>query len=151
MAVASHPKGLTMTGKIINSVLILAVAALLTVLAIRVRPGVAADGVAVLKTAGMTCGSCAESVAAALQRIKGVAATEVDVAGGWVMVAYDTKAVKPEALALCVTTGGFASRVQEVMTPERFRQVTGRDIGRNAASSGCCGRCTTEQHAKEQK
>jgi copper chaperone CopZ len=151
MAVASHPKGLTMASRIINSVLILAVAALLAVLAIHVWAGAAADGVAVLKTAGMTCGSCAESVATALQRIKGVTSTEVDVAGGWVMVAYDTKAVKPEALAACVTTNGFTSQVQEVMTPERFRQVTGRDVGRNAASPGCCGSCATTQHAKEQK
>ncbi|HEY4745637.1 MAG TPA: heavy metal-associated domain-containing protein [Desulfuromonadaceae bacterium] len=139
-----------MNAKIINGTLILAAAVLLTVFAVHVRAGVTADAVAILKTAGMTCGSCAGNVSKTLQRVKGVAATEVDVAAGQVVVAYDTKAVKPETLAENVTRSGFDSRVQEVMTPERFRQVTGRDMGRTAASSGCCGGCAT-QHAKEQK
>jgi len=139
-----------MNAKIINGSLILAAAVLLTVLAIHVRAGATADAVAILKTAGMTCGSCAGNVSKTLQRVKGVAATEVDVEAGRVVVAYDTKAVRSETLAENVTRSGFDSRVQEVMTPERFRQATGRDMGRTTASSGCCGGCAT-QHAKEQK
>jgi mercuric ion binding protein len=130
-----------MKNRIINSVLILAAAIFLTVLAVHVRTGATADSVAVLKTTGMTCGSCSRKVTTALEALKGVAVTEVDVEGGWVIVGYDTKAVKPEALAEKVRTAGFNSRVQEVLTPEQFRQVTGRDIGRNASPSGGCGGC----------
>jgi hypothetical protein len=69
-----------------------------------------------------------------------VAATEVDVKGGWVVVGYDTKTVKPEILAEKVNSAGFASGVYKILTPEQFRQITGREIGQKAASSpGCCG------------
>ncbi|MFZ4859143.1 MAG: heavy-metal-associated domain-containing protein [Desulfuromonadaceae bacterium] len=113
---------------------------LLSVLALFVRVGSSADSVAVLKTAGMTCGSCSSIITAALQDVKGVAVAEVDVEGGWVVVGYDTKAVKPETLAEKVNTSGFVSAVHRILTPEQFKQITGRDIGGKAASTaGCCG------------
>lgn len=128
-----------MKNNIINSVMVVAAATVLTLLAFFVRVGVTADSVAVLQTAGMTCGSCSGKITEALQRVKGVAVTEVDVEGGWVIVGYDAKSVKPEALVERVTGSGFASAVYRVLTPEQFKQITGRDIGKKAAASGCCG------------
>jgi len=114
---------------------------LLVVLAFRVSIGATADSVAVLRTTGMTCGSCASKISQALEALKGVAVTEVDVNGGWVFVGYDTTGVKPEALAEKVKETGYYSQVVEVVTPERFKQITGWDIGQKAAPSGGCGGC----------
>lgn len=135
-----------MKNRIINALILVAAVTLLSVLAFYVRIGATADSVAILKTAGMTCGSCSSKITKALEAIQGVAVTEVDVEGGWVIVGYDTKTVKPEALAEKVRTAGFDSRVQEVLTPEQFRQVTGRNIGKNASPSvGCGGCCANKQ------
>ena len=115
----------------------------LVVFAFRVRIGATADSVAVLRTVGMTCGSCSSRITKALESVKGVAVTEVDVNGGWVIVGYDQKAVKPERLAEKVSGAGFSSKVSEVLSPEQFRQITGRNVGQNAAatSGGCGGGC----------
>lgn len=128
-----------MKNKIINIVLILLVATVLTVLALYVRTGATADSVAILKTVGMTCSSCSSKITTALQKEKGVAAIEVDVPGGWVIVGYDSHAAQPETLAAKVNETGFKSTVQTIVTPEQFQQITGRAIGQNAAKSGCCG------------
>lgn len=129
-----------MKNKVFNGVIVVATVTLLAVLAFYVRIGATADSVAVLKTTGMTCGSCSSKITKALETLKGVTVTEVDVEGGWVVVGYDTKSVKPEALAAQVESSGFGSNVQVVLTPERFRQITGRDIGgKTAPTSGCCG------------
>ena len=136
-----------MKNRIINVLILVAAVTLLSVLAFYVRIGATADSVAILKTAGMTCGSCSSKITKALEAIQGVAVTEVDVEGGWVIVGYDTKTVKPEALAEKVRTAGFDSRVQEVLTPEQFRQVTGRNIGKNASPSGGCGGCCANKQS----
>ncbi len=136
-----------MKNRIINALILVAAVTLLSVLAFYVRIGATADSVAILKTAGMTCGSCSSKITKALEAIQGVAVTEVDVEGGWVIVGYDTKTVKPEALAEKVRTAGFDSRVQEVLTPEQFRQVTGRNIGKNASPSGGCGGCCANKQS----
>lgn len=129
-----------MNNKIINIVVIMTAVTLLSVLAFYVRVGATADSVAVLKTSGMTCSSCSSKITQALESLHGVASTEVDVEGGWVVVGYDTKAVKPEALAALVSSTGFGSNVHMVLTPEQFKEVTGRDIGvKTIPSSGCCG------------
>lgn len=117
------------------------VVTVLIVLALYVRIGATADSVAVLKTTGMTCGSCSSKITKALESLQGVAVTEVDVEGGWVIVGYDTRTVKPEALAAQVNSVGFGSKVHQVMTPDQFKQVTGREISKNAASSAGCGGC----------
>lgn len=128
------------TKRISTLLLLITVITGLVVLAFRVRIGATADSVAVLRTAGMTCGSCSSKITKALETVKGVAVTEVDVSGGWVIVGYDTKSVKPEALAEKVNGAGFASNVDTVLTPEEFKQIVGRDLGAKvASSSGCCG------------
>lgn len=120
--------------------ILVAAVTFLSVLAFYVRAGVTADSVAVLRTTGMTCGSCSSKITTALQTLKGVSAAEVDVDGGWVVVGYDTKIVKPEVLAEKVKGSGFGSNVHMVLTPEQFKQVTGREFGAKAApASGCCG------------
>ena len=125
---------------IVTSILVIAVITLLTVLAFHVRIGATADAVAVLRTTGMTCGSCSSRIKSALESQKGVAATEVDVNGGWVVVGYDTKAVGPESLAEKVRGAGFGSTLYQVITPEQFRTITGRNVGQHASpSKGCCG------------
>lgn len=126
---------------IITTLLVVAAVSLLVLLGLRVRVGATADSVAVLKTSGMTCGSCSTKISKALESLRGVAVTEVDVNGGWVIVGYDTKTVRPEALAEKVSTTGFGSSLYTVVTPEQFKRMTGRDIGQNVASSGgCCGK-----------
>jgi mercuric ion binding protein len=133
-----------MKKKVVNGVFIISVITLLSVLAFFVRIGATSDSIAVLKTTGMTCGSCSSKITKALESLKGVAVTEVDVEGGWVVVGYDTKAVKPEVLAEKVNGAGFGSNVHQVLTPEQFKQITGRDIGKKASSSGGCGGCGTK-------
>lgn len=130
-----------MKNRVINGVIISSLVAILSVLAFFVRIGATADSVAVLKTTGMTCGSCSSKITKALDALHGVAATEVDVEGGWVIVGYDTKRVKPESLAEKVSGVGFGSKVHVVLTPEQFKQVTGRDVGKKG--SGGCGGCGT--------
>lgn len=125
--------------KIFTLLIGITVIALLVTLGLFVRVTPAADQVAVLKTTGMTCSSCSGKINDALRSLKGVAVTEVDVAGGWVIVGYEQKSVKPEVLAEKVSKAGFASAVHMVLTPEQFKQITGRDIGKKAnASRGCC-------------
>ena len=129
-----------MKGKAISISIVVVAVTLLSLLAFYVRIGATADSVAVLRTAGMTCSSCSSKITAALQEVKGVAVTEVDVEGGWVVVGYDTKTVNPETLAQKVNGTGFASGVHRILTPEQFKQITGREIGKKASkSSGCCG------------
>lgn len=129
-----------MKNRTINTAIILSAVILMSVLAFYVKIGATADSVAVLKTTGMTCGSCSNKISKTLETVKGVAVSEVDVEGGWVIVGYDTKIVQPEALAGKVKDAGFGSNVYQVLTPEQFKQITGRDIGTKAASaSGCCG------------
>lgn len=133
-----------MKNSIVNTVILVSAVAILSLLAFYVRIGATADSIAVLKTTGMTCGSCSSKISNALERLTGVAVTEVDVEGGWVVVGYDTKSVKPEVLAAEVNSAGFDSNVHRVLTPEQFKQVTGRDIGKNASPSGGCGGCGTK-------
>lgn len=125
--------------QVINVILTLVAVTMLVLLAFRVRGGATADAVAVFRTTGMTCGSCSDKITRALAREKGVAVTEVDVAGGWVVVGYDTKIVRPEALADRIAGAGFGSRMQTVLTTEQFRQLMGREIGRSASPGGCGG------------
>jgi len=129
-----------MKNKTLNACLVLAVLVILGVCAFFVRIGATADAVVVMKTSGMTCGACISKVSKALQSERGVAATEVDLAGGWVIAGYDSKQVAPQKLAQKVAATGYASTVQTVLTPDQFRKLVGRDVGSKApAGSGCCG------------
>jgi periplasmic mercuric ion binding protein len=126
-------------GKIINVVLVTAVVVLLGVVAFSIRIRPTADNVAVLRTAGMTCGGCSADIEKALQAQKGVASVEVDVTGGWVIVGYDSKKIKPEALVSTVSGAGFGSRVERLLSVEQFRTMTGRNPGGDEATKIGCG------------
>ena len=130
-----------MNNRIINVMIIVATVTLLSVLAFYVKAGSTADAVAVLRTTGMTCGSCSSKITTLLETQKGVAGSEVDIEGGWVIVGYDTKSVNPEVLAGTINSIGFVSSVYRVLTPEQFKQITGRVIGRKGSPVGDCGDC----------
>lgn len=125
---------------IINSIISTVAVVFLITLAFHVHAGATADSIAVLRTSGMTCGSCSSKITAVLEAQKGVAVTEIDVEDGWVVVGYDKQTVKPEELAQRVTETGFTSSVHLLLTPEQFKQTTGRYLGKKAEpGSGCCG------------
>ncbi|QWV92481.1 heavy-metal-associated domain-containing protein [Geomonas oryzisoli] len=128
-----------MRNKILNSALVLVVVTVLAVFAFYVRVGATADQVVVLRTAGMTCGSCVKKITETLQSQNGVAAAEVDLESGLVVAGYDSKQTAPEKLAQAVRKCGFQSQVAQVITPQQFRSVVGRDVGGKAAVGGCCG------------
>lgn len=134
--------------RISTALYIITAVTFLLVLAFKVKIGATADSIAVLKTTGMTCGSCTSKISEVLGELEGVAVTEVDVEGGWVVVGYDTKVLAPWILAEKVSGVGFNSRVHEVLTPEQFKQITGKDIGvKTAQTSVGCGGCgTTKQY-----
>lgn len=126
--------------KISTTLLVATAVTVMVVLAFRVRAGATADSIAVLRTTGMTCGSCSSKITKALDSQKGVAVTEVDIDGGWVIVGYDKKEITPQRLAERVKGTGFYSQVTQVLTPDEFRRLTGRNVGQNPAQgSGCCG------------
>lgn len=127
-----------MKNKLLNSSLILGVVLLLAVFAFYVRVGVTADSVVVMRASGMTCSSCIKKVTAALEAQRGVAAAEVDLAGGFVIAGYDSKQVGPQRLAQAVSATGFKAEVAELLTPQQFRAIVGRDPGAKP-EGGCCG------------
>ena len=59
-----------MKNRTINVMILVATVTLLSVLAFYVRIGATADSVAVLKTTGMTCGSCSSKITKALESLK---------------------------------------------------------------------------------
>lgn len=128
-------------GKIINIILVLAVIVLLGILAFFVRVKPTADNVAVLKTGGMTCGSCAGRIEKVLREKPGVTSVDVDVDAGRVVVAYDSKLAKPEVLAESVTGIGYGSSVLQTLSAEKYKALTGRDMGMKRSKSGGCPCC----------
>lgn len=108
-------------------------------------PRANADAVAVLKSQGVTCGSCAGRIEKALREKAGVASVEVEVEAGRVVVAYDAKLVKAEALAAAVTGAGYGSSVLQTMTADQYRDVTGKELTARPAKSGCA--CCADRQA----
>lgn len=115
--------------------------ALLVLLALRVRIAPSADAVAVIVTTGITCGNSADRIVKEVQRDRGVAATETDQAGGRIIIGFDSGITTPEALVQRVRESGFGATVQQVLTAEQFRRISGREMGMTASDAGgCCGR-----------
>lgn len=129
-----------MKANIVNCAMVAGAFMVLALLAFCVRVGAPINSVVVLNTPGMTCRSCSSAITTALQGVNGVAVVEADLDKGLVTVGYDAQAVRPETLVGTVVAAGFDSDIQQVLTPERYKQITGRDIKQTAAStSGCCG------------
>jgi len=101
------------------------------------------DSVVVLKTLGMTCGSCAGKIETALRGKPGVGEVKVDVEAAQVIATYDAKVTTPEALAEAVTTAGFRSGIAQNLSLEQYRKMTGQNVSDKgpAKKSGCGGSC----------
>ena len=128
-------------GNMINLLLVVAAVLVVMLFAFAVRIGPAADQVAVLSTAGMTCGNCANCIEKALRAKGGVAAVEVDLNGRRVIVCYDSQKIGPDAISATVAGAGYRNMVTEMMSVNQFSAKTGRDpVAMAARRSGCgCG------------
>ncbi len=131
------------TKNIVNMLLILAAVVVVGILAFSVRLEASVNSVAVLRTQGMTCGSCAMKIEDALKGAKGVSSVQVNVNEGQVVVGYDSSLVKPEAIAEQVTGSGYGSSIIQVLTPEEYASLTGKNIAadsqKGGCGKGCCG------------
>jgi len=125
-------------GNILNIVLVIVALAFLVVCALSVRIRPAADSVAVLETAGLTCGGGSGAIERALLARGGVAGVEVDAAKGRIIVGFDSKRIKPEALAATVAGAGYGSSVERLLTPDQYRVMTGRLPGRGSGKKADC-------------
>lgn len=131
-----------MKNKIINLSLVLAIIAILVFFACYIRVRVTPDSVVVLRTSGMTCGSCEAKIRKILELQNGVASDEVNVDAGKVTVWYDSHAVQPEILAVKLTEIGFGSSLFIIMPVEKFMTITGKTGGtRTSAKSSWCSGC----------
>src|ERR1039458_4434263 len=126
-----------MRNKTINTILIILVSATLITLAFFVRLGVTADKVAILQTAGITCGGSVAGIEKTLQSKGGVASVEVDVSGGRVIVGYDSMKIRPDEIAATIAGLGYRDKVSEVLSIEQFRAKTGREPGIKMRYLGC--------------
>lgn len=64
-----------------------------------------------LSVEGMTCGSCAGKVTAALNAIQGVVASAVDYQTGRTEISFDSAKIKPEALIAAIKKVGYKATV----------------------------------------
>jgi copper chaperone CopZ len=126
---------------IFNISLVMVAVALLAFFGLAVKAKAQADAVTVLRTAGMTCGSCAGAIEKALRKEPGIASVEVDVNNGWVVVGYDTKQARPEQIAATVTGSGYGSSVWRVLSVAEYRQLTGKNPAQAGGGGGGCGCC----------
>lgn len=104
-------------------------------------PAPAADTVVVLRTSGMTCGSCAAKIEGALKVVQGVDAVQVDVVRGMVLVAFNSQAAKADDLAAKISASGYNSTVATVLTMDQYLAVTGGGSTSGAKQAGCGGDC----------
>lgn len=77
----------------------------------------------------LTCGSCAQTVRAALGELPGVGQVEVNVTTGRAVVAFDPQRVEPAALAEKVSAAGYPAQVAQVLSAaeaEALRTNAGR-------------------------
>lgn len=102
------------------------------------------DSVVVLKTLGMTCGSCAGKIEKALLEKPGVAEVSVDVESAQVIVIYDARVTNSQALAEAVSASGFKSDVARSLSLERYREIIDQNgtnkkpFKKSGCGSGCC-------------
>lgn len=125
----------------VNSLLILAAVLVVGIFAFSVRLEASANSVAILRAHGMTCGSCASKIEQSLRGAQGVASVQVNVSGGEVVVGYDSNRVRPEAIAERITGSGYGCSIIQVLTPEQYAAVTGRNIAAVRQGGGCGGGC----------
>jgi len=108
--------------RMITTMIACSVVVLLAYISFHVRSATAATAVAVLKTSGMTCGSCSEKISDALKNVKGVTHTEVDLGGGYVIIGFDDALTSPESLAQQVSKNRLQQHGAEGIDPAQFRE-----------------------------
>ncbi|WP_298272414.1 heavy-metal-associated domain-containing protein [Geobacter sp.] len=128
---------------VIGAILALAVGAGVVFAIGQEGPELRADSVVVLKSLGLSCGSCASRIDKALRAKPGVASVAVDVDAGRVTVAYDSKGITPETIAETVTAAGYGSSILQTMTADQYQAMTGRKLASLAVpkAGGCGGGC----------
>lgn len=125
----------------VNSLLVLAAVVVVGIFAFSVRLEASANSVAILRAHGMTCGSCASKIEQSLKGTKGVASVQVNVSDGEVVVGYDSNHVRPEAIAEQIAGSGYGCSIIQVLTPEQYASMTGRNIAAARRGGGCGGGC----------
>lgn len=78
------------------------------------------ENVVAFAITGMTCGSCKRQVEAALNRVPGVSAAEVDLLRHTAKVHYNASIASPQDLVDAVHDAGY-----EVANPKRVKQPKG--------------------------
>lgn len=126
--------------RILNILMVGSIALVLVAFAFTVRVRASVDSYAVLRTSGMTCGSCSEKISRLLEKEKGVASVKVDVDQGVVVVGYDSRAARPEIFAERVTGVGYGSRVMGVLTPAQYRKIAGGAATAQPPGCACCSK-----------
>jgi copper chaperone CopZ len=63
------------------------------------------------KITGMTCGGCADTIKAALERTTGVHHAEVSYERGAGVVDYDSKVITPERIRDVINSTGFRAEI----------------------------------------
>lgn len=126
--------------RLLTGMIVFAVLSMVAYISFHVTIVTAANSVAILKTDGMTCLSCSEKIRAALKRVKGVAACEVNMEDGRLVVGFDNQAISADELATRISSIGFKSCVEQQLTPEQYQQLTGREL--DGAAGGSCKCCT---------
>lgn len=105
--------------------------------ALNARPQ--ADSVAVLKTLGMTCRSCAGTIEKNLLAKPGVMEVTVLVDSGQVTATYDSGIIRPEEIVATVTEAGYKSAVVKNLPLENYHAKSGpKPSGQGGCGSGCC-------------
>lgn len=125
----------------VNSLLVFTAIVVVGIFAFSVRLEASANSVAILRAHGMTCGSCASKIKQSLKGAKGVASVQVNVGGGEVVVGYDSNHVRPEAIAERITGSGYGCSIIQVLTPEQYASITGKNIAAARQGGGCGGGC----------
>ncbi len=127
----------------VNLLLVFTAIVVVGIFAFSVRLEASANSVAILRAHGMTCGSCAAKIEQSLRGATGVASVQVNVGGGEVVVGYDSNHVRPEAIAERITGSGYGCSIIQVLTPEQYASMTGKNIAAarqgGGCGSGCCG------------
>ncbi len=120
----------------VNIALVVTVLAMLAGFGFLVRMLPEADKVAILHAENMVCG-CSDAIEKALQANKGVASVKVDVNDAKITVGYDSKKVRPEAIASSVSGLGYHSRVSQLLSIEQYRSLYGGIPGAAMRTADC--------------
>ncbi|HEP9100184.1 TPA: heavy-metal-associated domain-containing protein [Pseudomonas aeruginosa] len=93
-----------------------------------------------LNVAGMTCGSCANSVNRALKRVPGVDDVHVDLARGTASVTGELTAQNTPALIAALTAAGYEASTSSQPSSAASQSACHAPAGDRPKGYGCCCR-----------